>query len=164
MNAKIDHAARPANHDFARVREDFPIAKRRAYLNNASIGPMSNRVFAAVESFMIDVRENGRNNYPHWCKHADTEIKDRIGKLMGADRSEIAFVKNTTEGLAHVANGIDWKPGDNVIVPDIEYPSNVYCCMNLEHRGVEVRWVKNRQGRILVDDLRELMDSRTRLV
>jgi selenocysteine lyase/cysteine desulfurase len=152
------------SRDFDQVRQDFPIAKRRAYLNNASIGPVSNRVFAAVQDFLADVRDNGRNNYPHWCRHADTAIKDRIGKLMGADRSEIAFIKNTTEGLAIVANGIDWRPGDNVIVPDIEYPSNVYCCMNLQHRGVEVRWVKNRQGRILVDDLRALIDSRTRLV
>lgn len=163
MNA-TKPALRSESRDFDLVRQDFPVAKRRAYLNNASIGPMSNRVVAAVDAFMADVRDNGRNNYPHWCKHADTEIKDRIGALIGADRSEIAYVKNTTEGLAIVANGIDWKPGDNVIVPDIEYPSNVYCCMNLERWGVEVRWVKNRGGRILVDDLRELIDSRTRLV
>jgi cysteine desulfurase / selenocysteine lyase len=150
--------------DFDRARQDFPIAQRRAYLNNASIGPLSNRVVAAVDAFMADVRDNGRNNYPHWCRHADTAIKDRIGRLIGADRSEIAFVKNTTEGLAIVANGVDWRPGDNVIVPDIEYPSNVYCCMNLKRWGVELRWVKSRQGRILVEDLREAMDSRTRLV
>jgi cysteine desulfurase/selenocysteine lyase len=163
MNA-TKPALRSESRDFDQVRQDFPIAKRRAYLNNASIGPMSNRVVAAVDAFMADVRDNGRNNYPHWCKHADTEIKDRIGALIGADRSEIAYIKNTTEGLAIVANGIDWKPGDNVIVPDIEYPSNVYCCMNLERWGVQVRWVKNRGGRILVDDLRDLIDSRTRLV
>jgi selenocysteine lyase/cysteine desulfurase len=125
---------------------------------------MSNRVVAAVDTFMADVRDNGRNNYPHWCRHADTAIKDRIGGLIGAERGEIAFVKNTTEGLAIAANGLDWRPGDNVIVPDIEYPSNVYCCMNLERWGVEVRWLKNRDGRILNDDLRALIDSRTRLV
>ena len=157
-------ALRSESRDFARVRDDFPVAKRRAYLNNASIGPMSNRVVAAVDAFMHDVRDNGRNNYPHWCRHADTAIKDRIAAMIGAGRDEIAFVKNTTEGLAIVANGIDWKPGDNVIVPDIEYSSNVYCCMNLQRWGVELRWLKNREGRILNDDLRALMDSRTRLV
>lgn len=163
MNA-FDSAAPPAILDFDLVRQDFPIAERRAYLNNASIGPMSNRVIAAVDAFLADVRDNGRNNYPGWCLHADTEIKNRIGALIGADRSEIAFVKNTTEGLAIVANGVDWRPGDNVIVPDIEYPSNVYCCMNLKRWGVEVRWWKSRQGRLVVDDLRDLIDSRTRLV
>jgi cysteine desulfurase/selenocysteine lyase len=159
-----ESALRSESRDFELVRQDFPVARRRAYLNNASIGPMSNRVVAAVDAFMADVRDNGRNNYPDWCRHADTAIKDRIGALIGADRAEIAFVKNTTEGLAIAANGLDWRPGDNVIVPDIEYPSNVYCCMNLQRWGVEVRWLKNRDGRVLNDDLRALIDSRTRLV
>lgn len=162
MNA-MNAAAQPAILDFDTVRQDFPITERRAYLNNASIGPMSNRVVAAVDAFMADVRDNGRNNYPGWCRHADTEIKDRAARLIGAKRSEIAFIKNTTEGLAIAANGVDWRPGDNVIVPDIEYPSNVYCCMNLKRWGVDVRWWKSRNGRLLAEDLVPLIDSRTRL-
>jgi selenocysteine lyase/cysteine desulfurase len=150
--------------DIATIRAEFPIAKNRAYLNNASIGPLSNPVVAAVDAFMHDVQQNGRNNYPHWCKYADNEIKTKIGRLIGATKDEIAFVKNTTEGLVNVANGLDWRSGDNVIIADIEYPSNVYCWMRLAKIGVEVRWVKSRSGRIAVDDIRQLIDSRTRLV
>jgi cysteine desulfurase/selenocysteine lyase len=112
----------------------FPIKKKRAYLNNASISPMSLPVIEAVNAFTADVRDNGRNNYPNWCNSADNEIKERIGRLLNANKSEIAFVKNTTEGLITVANGLDWRDGDNVIIPDIEYPSNVYCWMNLHSR------------------------------
>jgi cysteine desulfurase/selenocysteine lyase len=72
--------------------------------------------------------------------------------LIGAQYSEIAFIKNTTEGLGFVANGYPWKQGDNVIIADIEYPSNVYCWVKLEKLGVEVRWVKNQQGRIRIDE------------
>ncbi|HSD51195.1 MAG TPA: aminotransferase class V-fold PLP-dependent enzyme [Candidatus Methylomirabilis sp.] len=150
--------------DFTFIQEEFPIKKKRCYFNNASIGPLSLPVIAAVEEFLADVRDNGRNNYPHWCKYADTEVKDRIGRLIGADRSEIAFVKNTTEGLVTVANGLRWQPGDNVIIPDIEYPSNVYCWMKLQARGVELRWVRNRMGRVRVEDIAQLIDGRTRLV
>jgi selenocysteine lyase/cysteine desulfurase len=142
----------------------FPIKKNRCYLNNASIGALSLPVIAAVDRFLADVRDNGRNHYPDWCRYADTAVKDRIARLIGAKASEIAFVKNTTEGLINVANGYPWRDGDNVIIADIEYPSNVYCWMRLQSRGVEVRWVKNRQGRILVDDIRALMDARTRIV
>jgi cysteine desulfurase/selenocysteine lyase len=142
----------------------FPIKRRRTYLNNASIAPMSLPVIEAVDSFMADVRDNGRNNYPNWCHLAETDIKQRIGQMIGADRNEIAFIKNTTEGLVTVANGLDWRDGDNVIVADIEYPSNVYCWMNLRRRGVELRWVKNRAGRISVEDLVALVDSRTRVI
>lgn len=149
---------------FETVGGEFPIKGKRCYLNNASIGALSNPVIAAVDRFMANVRDNGRNEYPDWCRYADTSMKDRIAKLIGAKRSEIAFVKNTTEGLVTVANGYRWREGDNVIIADIEYPSNVYCWMKLAQRGVELRWVKNRHGRVLVDDIRALMDERTRLV
>lgn len=148
----------------ASVGSLFPIKQKRCYLNNASIGGHSLPVIGAVQRFLANVRDNGRNDYPRWCEHTDTVIKDRVARLIGAQRSEIAFVKNTTEGLVNVANGLDWKEGDNLILPDIEYPSNVYCWMKLAKRGVSIRWVKNREGRILVDDIRALIDDRTRLV
>ena len=150
--------------DFRDIQKEFPIKTKMVYLNNASIGALSNRVIAAVNDFMNDVRDNGRNHYPQWCEFADTVIKDRVAKLIGADKCEIAFVKNTTEGILIVANGIDWKGGDNVIIADIEYPSNVYCWMNLERRGVEIRWIKAREGRILGEDIEHLINNRTRLV
>ena len=149
---------------FATVAQSFPIKRRRCYLNNASIGAMSLPVIAAVDRFMHDVRDNGRNEYPNWCRYADTAIKQRIARLIGAKPSEIAFIKNTTEGLGFVANGFPWQAGDNVVIADIEYPSNVYCWVKLAKLGVEVRWVKNRQGRIGVDDVRAQMDGSTRIV
>ena len=150
--------------DILSVREEFPIKRNRVYLNNASIGPLSNPVIAAVNTFMADVRDNGRNNYPQWCERADHVIKSHIAEMIGAKKSEIAFIKNTTEGILIVANGIDWQPGDNVIIADIEYPSNVYCWMNLKKRGVQIRWIRGREGRFTADDIEALMDSHTRLV
>jgi selenocysteine lyase/cysteine desulfurase len=150
--------------DFESIRRQFPIKSRMVYLNNASIGPLSLPVIEAVNRFLADVRDNGRNNYPKWCDKADNHIKERIAAFLGARRSEIAFVKNTTEGLLIVANGIDWKPGDNVIIADIEYPSNVYCWMNLKRRGVTIRWIKTRNGRFNAKDIEPLIDARTRLV
>ncbi|MCZ7645497.1 MAG: aminotransferase class V-fold PLP-dependent enzyme [Planctomycetota bacterium] len=149
---------------FAAVREDFPIARRGVYLNNASIGPLSNTVRRAVDRFNEDVSLNGREHYPQWCRFADTEIKADLARLIGASAAEIAFVKNTTEGLLLVANGLDWRPGDNVVVSEQEYPSNVYCWMNLARRGVNIRWAPFREGRVRVEDLAERIDSRTRLV
>jgi cysteine desulfurase / selenocysteine lyase len=150
--------------DFQSVQADFPIRRRMVYLNNASIGPLSNRVHRAINELLDDVRDNGRIHYPQWCKRADTVVKADIARLIGAEASEIAFIKNTTEGLVFVANGIDWRPGDNVVVAEIEYPSNVYCWMNLARRGVTIRWVKARSGAIAVDDVAAAIDERTRVV
>ena len=150
--------------DISSVKEEFPIKCDRVYFNNASIGPLSNPVISAVDAFMADVRDYGRKHYPQWCERADHIIKSRIAGMIGAEKSEIAFIKNTTEGILIVANGIDWQPGDNVIIADIEYPSNVYCWMNLKKRGVQIRWIKTRSGRFAADDIKALMDRHTRLV
>ena len=154
----------PEPFDFAAARQEFPIRATRVYLNNAAIAPASTPVIAAMNRFLADVRDHGERHYPDWCRHADEVIKAKIASLIGADASEIAFVKNTTEGLTIVANGLDWQPGDNVLVPDIEYPSNVYCWLDLARRGVAVKWVPSRDGRVLVDDIAALIDARTRLV
>ncbi len=69
--------------DFSSVRNEFPIKRNRIYLNNASIAPMSNPVVAAVNAFMADVRDNGRNNYPQWCEHADHVIEGRVADMIG---------------------------------------------------------------------------------
>ena len=150
--------------DLRAVQEAFPIRAQRVYLNNAAIAPASTPVITAMNRFLSDIRDHGDGHYLDWCRHADDVIKRKIAALIGADRSEIAFVKNTTEGVLLVANGLDWVPGDNVIVPDIEYPSNVYCWMNLRRQGVEIKWVKSRDGRVLVEDIAALIDERTRLV
>lgn len=152
--------------NLSEARADFPITHRRAYLNASSLMPLSNRVVGAVNAQLCDLQLNGRNNSPFRVKFAETAIRPTIARLIRAEADEIAFVKNTTEGLNIVANGIDWQPGDNVIIANIEYPSNVYCWLNLRRHGVEVRWVDARQrgGRVLVDDICALMDARTRLV
>jgi len=150
--------------DFAAIAAQFPIKSRRAYLNNASIGPMSEPVLAAVNAFLDDVRGNGRNNYPIWCRYSEQQIKARVARLIGARADEIAFVKNTTEGLVTVANGLDWRAGDNVVLPRFEYPSNVYCWMRLAQFGVSIRWVEPQEGRVPVEAIAAAIDGRTRLV
>ena len=98
------------------IQKTFPIKDNCIYLNNASIGACSTDVTRAVNTFMKDVQENGRLNYSNWCQHADEVIKPRIARLLGVRASEIAFVPNTTQGLSLVANGLDWRAGDNVII------------------------------------------------
>jgi len=152
--------------NLAEARSDFPIVYRRAYLNACSLMPLSNRVVGAVHAQLGDLQLNGRNNSPHRIRFAEEHIRPAIARLIGAVPAEIAFVKNTTEGLNIVANGIDWREGDNVVIANIEYPSNVYCWLNLARRGVEIRWIdaKAAGGRVTVDDVARQIDSRTRLV
>ena len=73
---------------------------------------------------------------------------DAAARLIGADRDEIALVPNTTAGISLVAEGLDWRPGDNVVTLADEFPSNVYPWLNLASRGVETRRVPTDNGRL----------------
>jgi cysteine desulfurase/selenocysteine lyase len=74
-------------------------------------------------------------------------------------------VGNTTAGISLVAEGIDWRPGDNVVTLADEFPSNVYPWFNLESRGVETRRVPTDvSGRLELERLAEACDERTRIV
>jgi selenocysteine lyase/cysteine desulfurase len=85
--------------------------------------------------------------------------------MMGAKSEEIALVNNTTGGISLVAEGLDWRAGDNVVTFADEFPSNLYPWMNLAARGVETRRVPTDvSGRPDLERLAEACDVRTRIV
>jgi len=110
-----------------------------------------------------DMTENGDGHDAAWRRRVE-DARRRAGQMLRCDPLDLAFVKNTSEGIGIVAEGLPWQPGDNVVTAADEYPANVYPWMNLARRGVETRLVASRDGRILLDDIRAAMDARTRLV
>ena len=92
------------------------------------------------------------------------DLRGRAADLIGADAEEIALVPNTTSGISLVAEGFPWRPGDNVVLPANEFPSNQYPWLHMADRGVEIRRVKDDQGRVSVERLADACDNRTRVV
>ena len=84
--------------------------------------------------------------------------------LINADRDEIAFINSTTQGIGLIAEGFPWRDGDNVVTAADEYPSNLFPWMNLASRGVDVRQVPSRDGRIWLEDLVAAIDRSTRVL
>jgi cysteine desulfurase / selenocysteine lyase len=87
-----------------------------------------------------------------------------LARLLGAKPAEIAFTKNTTEGLNIAAHAFDLQPGDNIVLTDMEHPANVWVWKHWEAKGVEIRLARSRGGRLPVDVFTEHMDARTRVV
>lgn len=146
-----------------RYRSLFPVTQHCIFLDHAAIAPVSTRVVEAMKVYLSDVATSGGQHEPAWNERVK-RARAAAAQLCGATPEEIAFVKNTSEGLLHVANGIRWREGDNVVIPAIEFPANVYPWTNLARWGVETRRVQARGGRVLVDDLVAAMDERTRVV
>jgi cysteine desulfurase / selenocysteine lyase len=121
-------------------REQFPVTKKLVYLNHAAVAPLSRRAAQAMQGLAQDALEFGSDHYVQWMA-ACQGVRDSTALLINATPEEIAIVKNTSEGVATVAIGIDWKPGDIVVAFEEEFPSNFYPWKRLESRGVEVRWL-----------------------
>jgi selenocysteine lyase/cysteine desulfurase len=149
--------------EWHQFRAEVPASRRWAFLDHAAVAPITERARRAMADWAADVAENGVVTWSAWQRQVE-EARRRAGLLLNADPLDIAFIKNTSEGVGIVAEGVRWRHGDNLVTATDEYPANVYPWLNIAERGVEVRRAPSRAGRIAVDDLHAAIDGRTRLV
>jgi selenocysteine lyase/cysteine desulfurase len=154
--------ASPDPWDALRVAE-FPVSRRWAYFDHAAVSPLPRRSGNVLRAWTEEQENNGCVHWPAWEARLEV-IRGDVARLIGADADEVAFVNSTTNGLGLVAEGFPWRDGDNVVTAAEEYPSNIYPWMNLASRGVALRTVASREGRLWVEDLADAMDARTRLL
>jgi len=146
------------------IRKLFPAAAKYTYLNSAAVSPLPTVAVEAVLSQLKDVSENGTVHYLDWI---DTKNRARalVAELLNVRSEQIAFMRNTSDGFASVANGLRWKEGDNIVSFAHEFPANFYAWRSVRDRfGVELRLCPERAGRIDLDELLALIDENTRLV
>ena len=123
-----------------KYRAYFPVTERLVYLNHAAVAPLSKPAADAMKRLADDAEQFGSYHYDEWLATYDG-LRVAAAHLMGADPSEIALVKNTSEGISTVATGIGWKLGDKVVAFREEFPANYYPWKRLEDRGVRVEWL-----------------------
>ena len=139
-------------------REQFPVAERYTYLNHAALGPLPRRTADVVAELANDFRDRGVLAEARWMP-AVKRTRQLVAGLLQADADEIAFTKNTSQGLSIVGASLPWKRGDVIVTVRGEFPANVYPWLALQQQGVEVRFVQPRQGRILLSDLSLALDG-----
>lgn len=146
------------------LRALFPITERAVYLNHAAVSPPPTPTIKAVEAQLRDVHENGSVNFHSWLAVKE-RARELLAGLLGARPEQVAFVRNTSDGLSTVANGLAWKAGDNIVTFRREFPSNIYPWLRLRDVfGVEVRMAEERDGRVDLNELERLVDQNTRLI
>jgi selenocysteine lyase/cysteine desulfurase len=145
------------------VRRLFPVTERFAYMNHAATGPTPRPVSEALHTFDQARAMLGSEASGTW-KALTERAREKVARLINAHPDEVAFTKNTPEGLSFVAGGLPWKDGDNLVTTRLEFPANVYPWLNLRDRGIEVRFVEPRGERLPARDILDAIDGRTRLV
>lgn len=144
--------------------DEFPILKKGLYANHAAIAPWPRAASEAVRDFAQENTETGAAEYATWLLR-EKQLRKMLAKLINAGSADdIALLKNTTEGICTVANGIAWNSGDNIVIPAEEFPSNRLPWLGLQSSGVEIREVDIRSTGEPEQALLSCMDERTRLL
>ena len=118
----------------------FPVRENLIYLNHAAVSPLCKPASDAMKHLADDCAQFGSRHYQEWLDTYEG-LRAAAAKLIAADRSEIALVKNTSEGIATVALGLDWQPGDRMVGFREEFPANYYPWKRLEEKGIRVTWL-----------------------
>jgi selenocysteine lyase/cysteine desulfurase len=143
---------------------EFPLTAECAFLNHAGSSPLPARSAQALRAH-ADRLQRKHLRYKAATQDHDCEpLRRQVAATINGDPMEITFVPSTCDGVAMAANAIDWRPGDNVVLPECEYPGAVYPWLNLVRRGVEVRMTPAPLGQVDMDALIARIDGRTRAV
>jgi len=156
--------------DVEKVRRNFPHLDDMIYLGAAGSAPFSLVVYEAVMEFWNRKRYGGAPTASDhsWFSEKETLARREAGNLIGAHPDEICHVSRVVQGINTVKDIVDysigWKSGDNLVMTDQEYPSSGHTWLSLRKKGVEIRMIRNRRGRITRADMEAAVDDRTKIV
>lgn len=144
-------------------REEFWDFENRVYLDCAAQGPFPRVTIRAVQQ-ALELKKYPERIANELYFELPAGTRTALAELIGAQPSEIALTTGASDGANAVARGLEWKPGDDIVVPAGEFPANYYPWKHLERKGVQVREAQPRDGRfVTADDLLAAVDEKTRL-
>ncbi len=140
--------------DIDKLREKFPITRKKIFLNHSAYSPLPQPVADVMRQYNEDL-----------CNYEIDESKYSLGheffaSLIAAKKDEVALVQNTSTGLNIAANMIKYPKGSNIVTTDMEYPSVVYPWLK-PSLGVQVRYVKSVHGKVSAEDVDKAVDDKT---
>jgi cysteine desulfurase / selenocysteine lyase len=135
----------------------------RAYLDYAGFGRLRPAAVAAMRTALDEILPHGSAELTPLFS-ARPAARRSMAELLSCTPEEIAFVPNTSAGVHLVADGLDWEPGDEVVLFDRDFPANVRPWQRLTQRGVRLSWVPMRDGGYDLDDVAAAIGPATRLV
>lgn len=127
-------------HYLRKFYNQFPVRERLIYLNHAGVAPLCKPAAEAMKRLTGDALEFGSLHYADWLE-CYSGLRAAAARMINADPAEIAIVKNTSEGIAMVATGLAWKPGDKIVSFREEFPANYLPWKKLEGTGIQVEWL-----------------------
>ncbi|MCA8940570.1 MAG: aminotransferase class V-fold PLP-dependent enzyme [Planctomycetes bacterium] len=133
------------NDRFAKLREEYPICQEGAYFQWAYRGALSRTSCERLRDLMESHSMRGAADRPKWFEEY-ARVGQLLAQAINAPFDRLAYTPNTAWTMGMIAQGLHWQRGDEVLIPEGEFPSNVYPWMQLDRLGVTLRVVKSREG------------------
>lgn len=143
-------------------RAQFPAVDNLLYLDAAHQTPLSAPVKTQLDAFYA-ASFNYAGPKSGWLDRVE-DVRTQLAGFFGAQSHEIAFTKNTSEGLNICANGLGWEVGDNVLILEDEHPNNTYAWLAKRADGLEVRFVPNDKKWADAETFAPYIDERTQTI
>ncbi|MFN0168810.1 MAG: aminotransferase class V-fold PLP-dependent enzyme [Bryobacteraceae bacterium] len=143
-------------------RHLFPRAGQVTYLDTAAEGLPAPGAEQALDDYHRDKATGtpGRRRF----FAVERSCRESLARLLGSTPDDVTLVSNATEALAILANSLPLQAGDEIVINDLEFPSNVLAWLRLREAGVRVRVVESAHGAIPLDAFAAAINARTRLV
>ncbi len=162
--SRSEDTMKSTNVDLSKYRKEFRFTDKITYLNHASFGPLPQRSWEATEDYYKHLRLEKLKDLDKVAFEKLDEIRVLVAGMIKAKPEEIAFATNTSYGLNVAAWGLDLKPGDKILLSDVEFPANTYPWTNLRQKGVVVDFVPSNNRCFDTDYFLEAIDPKTKVL
>ncbi len=144
-------------------RDLFAVTENYAYLNHAAVGVLPRPTRDALTAFIDAHASGGVMGVFPYERNMD-RYRSSVARFIGAQTGTIAILRNTSDGANVIASGLHWEAGDELILPDNEFPANVQPWLRLRKLGVNIHFIETERERLTPDVLRRRITKRTKVV
>lgn len=120
------------------IYEAYPVNQEMIWLNNCGTTPAGTHIVKTLSRFMEGYARKGVFTEVARYGKVQHNIKAILSGLLNCLPEELALIHNTAEGMNFISHGLKLSPGDEVILLENEYPSNIYPWRHLGKKGVKL--------------------------
>jgi len=131
------------------IREQIPAVLKNAYLNTGTFGPLPQVTVDALVELLRKELEDGRITTENYMRSGEikSDARAEFAQVFGCDPGNVVLTRHTTDGMNIAVNGINWRPGDEIVLTDMEHPGGQAPIYNVARRyGVTVRTARLGDG------------------
>lgn len=144
-------------------RQGLDLDPTLTFLNTAATSPTHRATRDAMQRFETDRARRAEDGWDDWVRDVQ-EARRSTATYFDAAADEVAFLSNTGHGINTVAHMLPWRRGDEIVVNDLEFPSNLLPWQRLQRQGVRIRMVRARKGILRIEDLEAAINKNTRML